>query len=144
MARSITKDPFHCFRFAPRVGFDGKPMSVSLVNIKPGKPWHGPGIVEVECALSPEIIEFARISDLFPLIVGVYHITDERGPGGDPSATIVLSNVSPSRGEMDVTPLDAMSSDVLQVKLRMGYDRLTFIFGHSSELNILDKIAAVV
>jgi len=144
MARSIELDPFHCFRFAPRVGFDGKPMGVSLVNIKPGEPWHGPGIVEVESSLKPEIIDFARRAGPFPLIVGVYHITDDRGPNGAPSASIILSNVSPSRSEMDITPLDASCSDVLQVKLRMKYDRLTFIFGHSDELNVLEKIAAVV
>jgi len=126
------------------VGFDGKPMGVSLVEIKPGSPWHGPGIVEVQCALRPEMIDFAKRPGPFPLVVGVYHITDEFGPDGDPSATIVLNNVSPSRGEMDVTPLDAACSDVLQVKLRMTYDRLTFIFGSCDAPNILDMIAAVV
>ena len=144
MARSIEFDPFHCFRFSPRVGFDGIHVGASLVEIKPGKPWHGPGMVEIEAALRPEFIDFARIGGPFPLIVGVYHVTVEIGLDGDPSATIILSNVSPSRSEMSVTPLDATSSDVLQVKLRMKYDRLTFVFGRSDAGNVLQKIAAVV
>lgn len=144
MARAVHTDPFHCFRFAPRVGFDGKPMSVSKVDVKPGRPWHEAGIVEVSCALRSDFVEFCKIGVPFPLIVGVYHITDEFGPDGDPSATIVLSNVNPAESEMEVTPLDAMSSDVLQVTIKMQYDRLTFIFGRSGEGSVLDKIAAVV
>jgi len=144
MARAIDQDPFHCFRFAPRVGFDGKPMGVAEIDVKPGIPWHGPGFVEIEAMLKPEIIEFAKLSGPFPLVVGVYHITDDFGVDGDPSASIILSNVDPSSGSMDLSTLDAMSSDVLRIRLRMSYDRLTFVFGRSSELNILDKIAAVV
>lgn len=144
MARAIDKDPFHCFRFAPRVGFDGKPMGVAEVDVKPGIPWHGPGFVEVEAMLKPDIIEFAKMSGPFPLVVGVYHITDEFGVDGDPSASIIMSNVRPADGTMDLSVLDATSSDIFRVRLRMKYDRLTFVFGRSDEQNVLDKIVAVV
>ena len=141
MARAVSQDPFQCFRFAPRVGFGGKPMGVSKVEVLPGIPWSGRGEVHVTSAWKPEIIEFAKISQPFPLVVGVYHITDECGANAPPpSAHIILSNVTPGQSGMVLTPLDAAESGVIQVTIKMHYDRLTFIFGD----NPLDMITAVV
>ena len=144
MARSIEHDPFRCFRFAPRIGYEGKPIGVSMVDIQPGQPWSGPGLVVIESALKPEIIELARVRQPVPFVIGVFHVTDEFGVGGDPSLNIVLSEVVPAKSELVITPLDASDDSILKVTFTMAYDRLTFLFGRSSELNILDKMAAVV
>jgi len=144
MARSVDLDPFHCFRFAPRIGFDGKPFGVSLIDIRPGTPWSGPGEVVIESALKPDIVDFAKIRDRIPLVVGIFHITDEFGVDGDPSLHVVLNGVVPASSGLVITPLDAMDSGILKVTLTMRYDRLTFVFGGSESLNVLDKIAAVV
>ncbi len=144
MARATNLDPFRCFRFAPRIGFDGRPMGVSRVDVRPGQPWFGRGVVELESALRPDMIEFAGIDEPSPLIIGVYHITDEFSVDSDPSLKLVLNNVTPAHSEMVITPLDATSSDVLKIVLRMSYDRLTFIFERPGADSVLDKIAAVV
>jgi hypothetical protein len=96
----------------------------------------------VEAAWKPEIIEFAQRSTPAPLIVGVYHITDEHSADGDPSGTVVLTGVTPSQATMTLTPLDATDDGILKVTLRMTYDRLTFIFGTAEE-TVLDRIASV-
>jgi hypothetical protein len=144
MALPVSLDPFHCFRFAPRVGYDGKPHGVSMVDVQPGDPWTGPGKVVIEAALKPEIIDLAKVRNPVPLIVGVYHITDELGENGEASLNIVLSEVVPAKAQLVITPLDAMSSDVLKVTFTMSYDRLTFLFGKADEVSLLDKMAAVV
>jgi len=143
MARSIETDPFHCFRFAPRIGFDGKAIGMSKVTIEPGVPWQGRGEVELEAMLKSDMIEFAKINEPFSLVVGVYHITDDYGPDGDPSVSLVLTNVTPAQGKMVITPLDAASDEIFLVTLRVDYDRLTFIFGRSDE-SVLDRIASVI
>lgn len=139
MARAIQTDPFHVFRFGPRVGFDGKIYSATLVDINPGQPWAGPGTVVLEAALWPDtdIIEFAKIGRSIPLVVGVYHITDDFG--GSPSLSIVLSGVVPAEAAMCITPLCATDDGILKIRLKMGYERLAFVFGD----NPLDKIASV-
>ena len=101
-------------------------------------------MVVIESALKPEIIELARVRQPVPFVIGVFHVTDEFGVGGDPSLNIVLSEVVPAKSELVITPLDASDDSILKVTFTMAYDRLTFLFGRSSELNILDKMAAVV
>lgn len=145
MAYAASTDPFKCFRFAPRFDFDGKPMGVSTIEVIPGYRWYGPGEVVLEAAVWPKregtLLEFACIEETKPLVVGVYHITDEFGVHAPPpSLHIVLNNVTPSHCKMEIDKLDAMKSDVLMIRLRMHYDRLTWIFGK----NPLDQIAAVV
>jgi len=144
MARSTDHDPFHCFRFAPRIGYDGEAIGVSKLDLHPGVPWHGPGKVIIESMLKPDMIDLAKINTALPLVVGVYHITDELSTTGDPSLRIVLANVFPSRCKFEMSPLDAADNGVLRVKLTMRYDRLTFLFGNNKELNVLDKMAAAV
>ncbi|MGD9727418.1 MAG: hypothetical protein AB7L09_00700 [Nitrospira sp.] len=141
MARAVDRDPFHCFRFAPRVGFGGKPMGVAKVEVLPGKPWMGRGEVHITSAWKPEFVEFGKLAQPFPLVIGVYHITDEFGvDAGPPSGHMVCANVTPALASMEITPLDAMSDSILEVKIKLDYDRLSFIFGD----NPLDKITALV
>ena len=143
MARSVTTDPFRCFRFAPRVGFEGEALGVSKVVIEPGVPWQGRGEVILESAWKPEIIDFAKRSKPFPLIVGIYHVTDDFGAKGEPSGTVVLTDVTPTEASMTLTPLDAAEDEIFKVTLRMSYNRLTFIFGTATEGTILDRIESV-
>lgn len=141
MARATNSDPFRCFRFAPKVGFDGKYLGVSRIEIDPGVPWGGPGRVEIQASLYPdsEFIEFAKIDHEFPLVVGVFHVTDDFGVSGTPSIYIVLNGVTPAKGGLCMTPLESTSQEVLEVKLKLSYDRLSFVFGNDP----LAKIAAV-
>lgn len=144
MSTAISQDPFKCFRFAPRFDFDGKAMGVSSVEIIPGNRWYGPGEVILEAAVWPRregtLLEFATVEETKPLLVGVYHITDEFGADAPPpSLHIVLNNVTPVRCKMEIDKLDATRSDVFQVRLRMKYDRLTWLFGN----NPLEQISAV-
>jgi len=138
MARAVSTDPFRCFRFAPKVGFDGRPMGVQHIKIMPGAPWAGAGEIVVMAMLGREIIDFAGLSTPDRLVVGVYHVTDDMD--GEPSLHIVLENVTPANCSMSIASLDATADCFVTVTLRMQYDRLTFIFGD----NPLDKIAAVV
>lgn len=145
MATAYDQDPFKVFRFAPRFDFDGKPMGVHSIEVIPGNRWYGPGEVVLEAAVWPKqegtLLEFATIAETKPLVVGIYHITDEFGVDAPPpSLHIVLNNVTPSHCKMEIDKLDAMKSDVFMIRLKMHYDRLTWLFGD----NPLEKITAVV
>ena len=144
MATAVSKDPFHCFRFAPRVGYDGEAMGCTKVELHPGQPWQGPGEVVLASCVKEEMIQFAQINSPISLIVGVFHITDDFSSTGDPSLKIVLANVVPSRCRFEMDHLDASSSEILQMRLRMQYDRLTFLFRGGSGDNTLDMMAAVI
>jgi len=140
MAREVALDPFQQFRFCPRIGYDGIYVGTSRVSIKPGNPWQEAGEVEFEAMLGPAIVEFAKLADPLVLTIGLYNRNDGFGPDEEPSGSIVLTNVSPSQGDVSITELDASQSDVVKMTIRMKYDRLTFVFNG----NVLDKIAAVI
>jgi len=138
MARAVHTDPFRCFRFAPKVGFDGRPMGVARVEVRPGTPWSGPGEVSVQAMLKPDIVEFAKLTQPDFLVIGVYHITDDIN--GEPSLNLVLGNVTPADCSMTISPLDAAVDDILMVELKMSYNRLSFVF----DGNVLDKMVAII
>lgn len=138
MAKAIETDPFKCFRFAPRVGFDGRAMGVSRIEVTPENEWWSRGRISMMSSVKPDVVEFGRIQQKIELVIGVYHQVDDIG--SDPSLNIVLSGVHPNRAKMELSPLDAAEDEVFTMKLTMDYDRLTFVFGDS----LLEKIAAVV
>ena len=140
MARSIDHDPFHQFRFAPQIGFDGRIIGMSRVAIRPGKPWTGEGEVILEAQLKPEMIDFAKLRGSIELVVGLYKKTDSFGVDGEPSGTIYLKGVVPLNAKMELTELNACEGGVISVTLTMKYDRLTFLFGNCP----LEKMAAAV
>lgn len=144
MARAVNTDFFHRFRFAPQVGFDGEKLGVCEVAIRPGTPWGGKGYVEIATGLTleSEFVNFARINQEIPLVIGLYHITDDFSTTGTPSARIVLSGVVPSRGTMTMSTLDSTADEIFKLRLRMEYDRLTFLFGDGADC-VLDQITAV-
>lgn len=142
MARPLNEDPFKRFRFAFRDGFDGLIYSSSKICVKPGTPWTGSGKVTIEALMwkGCQLIEFAKKSTPTDVIVDVYHTDDTFGVGGNPSMSMVLHDVVPAAGRLDLDSLDAMSDENFSFRLTMDYDRLTFIFGDCP----LEKIAAVV
>ena len=113
---------------------------MSRIAIRPGRPWTGEGELELEAALKPDMIDFAKLRGSLDLTIGIFHITDKFGIDGEPSCRLYLAGVVPSNARMELTELDATGSEIVLITLVMKYDRLTFLFGS----NPLDMMAAAV
>jgi len=129
VARSISRDPYHNFRFGVRFEQGHPWLGFQEVTITPDKLKGGPGTIRFTKAYGPELDEFLS-SDHTRLNIGLWHITEELG-SADPASQMEFFGVQPKQSQMGPIRLDArggMDEDhktsVLLVEIKMRYQRM--------------------
>jgi hypothetical protein len=126
VARSISTDPYHTFRFGVR--FDGQiPMGFCTVSIRPNGAHPGPGKVVMSTALMPLIMEFLGQRKRAALDILAFHISDEFGVNGKPSMTFRLHGVQPCLARLNPIEWDATGKEILMTEMTLDYERLKMI-----------------
>lgn len=131
----MTDDMLRSFRFAPRLGFDGKPLAATSVRVKPGKPWTGPGHIKIKAPLGRPIIEMMSYDEVTPIVVDLY-----RSDIGKPGAMLVAYGVTPSQCAAQISPLIATSSGFLTITAVFTYERLRIVL----DPTILDVVSSAL
>jgi hypothetical protein len=120
----MIKDLIRGNRFAPRFGVDGPVIPMIKVDVRPGTPWPGPGIVYIELALSEQATGIIRDPRTQVFVVGLF--------SDDPSAPDVLlamHGVCPIQSKVNLSVMDANSPDVMKIGAELSYTQLDIIFG---------------
>ena len=124
MARAVETDPPMNFRFGLRIGGENGWRGFQRIEVEPSGHPSGPGVVHLEKALEPELLELVNLRGSQRAVIAVFHITDEMN-GDEPLHRITLTGLRPERSKMDKIILDAHGRDGEKVMSQqfLGYRR---------------------
>lgn len=120
----MIKDFLRNNRFAPRFGLDGEPIGMSRIDISPGKPWHGPGVVKFEMPLGEVSMKLLADQRVQPFIVGLF-----REDPKDPQVILVMLDVCLHDAQVSLSELDCNQHEIFKISAELRYTQLHIIFG---------------